>query len=106
MANKPESKKAEPARTFSIGDRVEIAHFGPGRITALRGPLGPGGVPVYRVRYRRKPTAGYLEVLGSQLRLVEGAKRAEPAGDEPPPVADAHGGSNGTVHLPGPHPAS
>ena len=46
MAKKPSNKKAKPILTFSVGERVEILHFGHGKITELRGPLGPGGVAV------------------------------------------------------------
>jgi hypothetical protein len=80
-------KKAKPVLTFSLGDRVEILHFGRGKIVELRGPLGPGGAEVYRVRYRRKPKAAYIEVLGSQLRP---AKAAAPS--------PAHAG-NGASHA-------
>jgi hypothetical protein len=38
--------------------------------TELRGPLGPGGAPVYRVRVSRKPTAAYIELLGNQLEFL------------------------------------
>lgn len=68
MAKKPASKKSKPVPVFSLGDAVEIRHFGTGTITELRGPLGPDGALVYRVIYRRKPKPGYIEVLGSQLR--------------------------------------
>ncbi|MGL4549908.1 MAG: hypothetical protein ACRC33_01870, partial [Gemmataceae bacterium] len=61
-------------------------HFGPGRVTELRGPFGPGGALVYRVRYGRKPSTGSIEVLGNSLRLAEVVKRAEP---EAPPGASA-----------------
>jgi hypothetical protein len=92
MAKKPASKAAKSPPVFSLGDRVEILHFGPGRITELRGPLGPGGAQVYRVLYRRKPKAAYIEVLGSQLRPAKIVKRPKPAGSKSPPIA---GTSNG-----------
>ena len=34
------------------------------------GPLGPGGVQVYRVRVRRKPEPKYIELMEDQLELV------------------------------------
>lgn len=74
MAKKSTSTNAKLVQTFAIGDKVFIPHFGPGKITELRGALGPGGAQVYRVMYRRKPTVGYLEVLGSQLRPAKVAK--------------------------------
>jgi hypothetical protein len=92
MARKTANKKAKPVLTFSLGDRVEIMHFGRGKITELRGPLGPGGAEVYRVLYRRKPKPAYIEVLGSQLRPAKTAKRPKPAGGKAPPVAGAPGG--------------
>ncbi len=50
--------------TFKLGDRVKIRYSGfkEGRIVELRGPLAPGGVQVYRVRVRRKPTPMYIEL--------------------------------------------
>jgi hypothetical protein len=63
-------KTSEPR--FKVGDRVRILHAGwdPGPIVELRGPLGPGGAQVYRVRYRGKPRPAYVEVLEDQLVLV------------------------------------
>jgi hypothetical protein len=54
-------------------------HFGRGKILELRGSLGPGGAQVYRVRYRRKPKAAYIEVLASQLRPAKTGKHPQPA---------------------------
>lgn len=68
MAKKPAGETTTPAPTFSVGDRVDILHFGPGEVIGIPGPLGPGGALVYRVAYRLKPRVMYLEVLGSQLR--------------------------------------
>jgi hypothetical protein len=92
MAKKSANKKAKASLTFSVGDRVEILHFGRGKITELRGPLGPGGAQVYRVLYSRKPKAAYIEVLGSQLRPAKTAHRPKPAEGKLPPVAGAPGG--------------
>ncbi len=93
MPKKRESKTAVSPTTFSLGDRVEIIRFGPGKIIELRGPLGPDGALVYRVLYRRKPNAGYIEVLGSQLRHAKVVKRPKAVGDELPPVAGASRGA-------------
>lgn len=68
---------------FAIGDRVEVKYFAPGVITELRGPLGPNGAQVYRVRYGIKPSKAFIEVLGSQLKLAKPAKPLPPAADEP-----------------------
>ena len=92
MAKKPARKREKkPAPAFSLGDRVDIIHFGSGKITELRGPLGPGGAQVYRVTYRRKPKAGYVEVLGNQLRPAKIVKRPK-ARATLPPVADSSNG--------------
>jgi hypothetical protein len=60
------------AQTLKLGDRVKILHSGGmrGRIVELRGPLGPGGVQVYRVRVRRKPKSTEIEVREDQLELL------------------------------------
>lgn len=79
MAKNPANKKAKGDLTFSVGDRVEILHFGHGKIIELRGPLGPGKAQVYRVLYRRKPKPAYIEVLGSQLRPAKTGKHPKPA---------------------------
>lgn len=78
MAKKPATRTVKPTPIFSIGDRVEIINFGVGKITELRGALGPGGAQVYRVAYRRKPKIGFIEVLGSQLKLAKLGKRSIP----------------------------
>ncbi len=58
--------------SLKLGDRVKIKDFAGkiGRIAELRGPLGPGGAPVYRVLVQRKPTVSYIELLGDQLEIV------------------------------------
>ena len=63
---------AEAAPAFNLGDRVRIKDFAGqvGRITELRGPLGPGRAPVYRVRVSRKPTIAYIELLGDQIEFL------------------------------------
>lgn len=57
--------------TFKVGDRVKI-RLSPlvGRIVELRGPLGPKGVQVYRVRWRGKPRPAYIEVREDQLEPI------------------------------------
>jgi hypothetical protein len=97
MAKKPANKKAVSVPTFSLGDRVEIIHFARGTIAELRGPLGPDGAQVYRVLYRRKPKAGYIEVLGSQLRPAKNLKRARSNGRKLPPAAGVSGAMGASV---------
>jgi hypothetical protein len=72
MANKPE---VEVATSFHLGDRVRIKDLPSqvGRIAELRGPLGPGGASVYRVRVKRKPRISYIELLGDQLEFLPNA---------------------------------
>lgn len=69
MAKQKQAKVVVP---LQVGDRVKIKNYGGkiGRIADLRGPLGPGGAPVYRVLVQKKPTASYIELLGHQLESV------------------------------------
>jgi hypothetical protein len=65
-----------PARkasvTLKLGDLVKIRHVNPmrGRIVKRRGPLGPGGIQIYRVRVRQKPKPIYIELREDQLELI------------------------------------
>ncbi len=62
---------------FAVGDLVKIRDTGyrrPGMIVEFRGPLGPGGVLIYRVRVRRKPSPAYIEVREDQLELFPKAE--------------------------------
>src|SRR5260370_39374177 len=54
---------------FKVGDRVKILHSDnwTARIVEFRGPLGPGGKLVYRVRVPNKPKPIYIELLEEQL---------------------------------------
>ncbi len=54
---------------FKIGTIVRIRNSGYGRarIVEFRGPLGPKGARVYRIRVRTKPRPAYIEVLEDQL---------------------------------------
>jgi hypothetical protein len=67
MPDQSENKVAD----WKLGDRVIIRSTSKfplsGRIVELRGPLGPGGAQVYRVRLGPKPSRAYIEVLGDQL---------------------------------------
>lgn len=69
-------KQRAPA-SFKIGDLVKIrlSSGARGRIVELRGPLGPGGALIYRVRVRRKPRATYIDVRGDQLDIIPEASR-------------------------------
>ena len=76
----PEPKQGNEVLPFDIGDRVKIKHYqgGIARIVEFRGPLGPGGALIFRVRVPLKPTAVYIEVRADQL---------EPA----PPIGTTNG---------------
>ncbi len=55
--------------SFKVGDLVSIrlSGFHRGKIVEYRGPLGPGGARIYRVRIGRKPVRTYIEVREDQL---------------------------------------
>jgi hypothetical protein len=57
---------------LKLGDHVLIRHGRglKGRIVELRGPLGPKGAQVYRVRLRKKPHPVYVEVREDQLEVA------------------------------------
>jgi hypothetical protein len=67
-------KKSAPA--LKLGDYVRIFHteWPPGRIVEERGPLGPGGALIYRVRIKMAPRPIYIEVREDQVELVPAAK--------------------------------
>jgi len=69
MAKKTQVKVAT---SFNLGDHVRIKDFAGqvGRIAELRGPLGPGGASVYRVKVQKKPRVSYIELLGDQLEYL------------------------------------
>ncbi len=60
-------------KAFKVGDYVRIidGHGMTGPVVELRGPLGPKGVEIYRIRFRGKPKPGYIEVRGDQIELAE-----------------------------------
>jgi hypothetical protein len=62
-------KIGEPLK---IGDFVKIRNYAdqPGQIVERRGPLGQGGMRIYRVRLRRKPKPVYIELREDQLSLI------------------------------------
>jgi hypothetical protein len=61
--------KLKPAPLLKLGDHVRVLHHPKmsGRIVELRGPLGPGGAQIYRVRFPRKPKSMYIELREDQL---------------------------------------
>ena len=62
-------KVAEPLK---LGDLVKIRNYAGkrGQIVELWGPLGPGGMRIYRVRVRRKPRPVYIDLREDQLVLI------------------------------------
>jgi hypothetical protein len=66
--------KPKPVPLLKLGDRVRIrlSRGLKGRIVELRGPLGPGGAQIYRVRIPRKPKPQYIEVRENQLQPISG----------------------------------
>ncbi len=76
---------------FKLGDRVRIRLSGGtrGRIVEWRGPLGPGGAQIYRVRIHGRQRPTYTEVREDQLILIP-PKDSQPTDDSaasstPPP---------------------
>ncbi len=59
-------------RAIVVGDRVRVLHTAglTGRVVELRGPLGPKGAQIYRLRLWRKPRPAYVEVREDQLELL------------------------------------
>lgn len=60
------------AEPLQVGTVVKILHTGyrKGKIVEYRGPLGPGGARIYRVRVRSKPKPAYIEVREDQLAII------------------------------------
>ena len=64
--------KKKPSQPLKLGDRVKIKYYPDlrARIVELRGPLGPGGVQIYRVRIQRKPKSSFVELHKDQLEVI------------------------------------
>jgi len=82
------TKKASPQ--FQVGDRVTIRYWEHwrGRIVEFRGPLGPGGALVYRVRIARKPKPTYIEVREDQLIAIPTPPKVDPGSSAPQPTRE------------------
>ncbi|HEY7308593.1 MAG TPA: hypothetical protein VH643_04430 [Gemmataceae bacterium] len=72
------AKKSSPQ--FQVGDRVKILYSDNwrGRIVEFRGPLGPGGMLIYRVRVPHKPKPIYIELPEDQLVAIPMPPKGEP----------------------------
>ena len=64
------------AEPLSMDRYYKILDSGYGRvkIVEFRGPLGPRGMRIYRVRVRRKPKPVYIEVREDQLEEIPATK--------------------------------
>ena len=79
---------------YEVGDIVEIRHYDhqKAKIVELRGPLGPGGVQIYRVRVRGRQPRVYIELREDQLILIRKRPSREEGGNpvpENPPHVEA-----------------
>jgi hypothetical protein len=65
-----------PTEPLKIGTVVRIrdSRYGRARIVEYRGPLGPNGARVYRIRVRKKPRPAYIEVVEDQIEAESAAK--------------------------------
>jgi hypothetical protein len=64
--------KKKLSQPLKLGDYVKV-HYYPalrGQIVELRGPLGPGGIQIYRVRFKRKPSSMFIELGEDQLEVI------------------------------------
>ena len=70
--------KKKPAQPLKLGDYVVVKYYPDlrGQIVELRGPLGPGGLQIYRVRFKRKPTSMYIELGEDQLTVIPAPEKA------------------------------
>lgn len=77
------TKKVSPI--FQLGDWVKTRYWNwRARIVELRGPLGPGGSYIYRIRIPDKPKARYIEVREDQLVALPTTPKAEPSSSTKP----------------------
>ena len=59
----------EPLKVGTVV-RVINSGYGKARVAEFRGPLGPNGARVYRVRVQKKPRPVYIEVREDQLEVL------------------------------------
>ena len=64
--------KKTPSEPLKLGDRVKIRYYPDlrARIVGRCGPLGPGGMQIYRIRIQRKPKPSFIEVREDQLEVI------------------------------------
>lgn len=70
------------AEPLKVGTPVKILNsgYGAATIAEYRGPLGPCGARVYRVRVQEKPWPVYTEVREDQLQVLGGVRDLRPTG--------------------------
>ncbi len=58
--------------------RILNSGYGQAKIVEYRGPLGPKGTPVYRVRVQEKPRHVDIEVREDQLEILDDTAAVPP----------------------------
>jgi hypothetical protein len=89
----------KPSPRFQVGDRVKIRYSDwRARIVEFRGPLGPGGAFVYRVRVPHKPKPTYIELPEDELTAIPTRPKQKPSPSESQaPEAPGHQGDGPTL---------
>ncbi len=93
------------SQTWKVGDRVRIRYSERrGRIVEERGPLGPGGILIYRVRIPNRPRPIYIEVREDQLVAIPTPPKvgaSAPLAPNPtPPKVDSSSASTSFAPMP------
>ena len=81
-------KKKAADEDFQLGDIV-VVKLHPkirAKVIELRGPLGPNGEQVYRIRFSKRFMRRQAEVLPEQLRLLRREETAAPLSPPAPPT--------------------
>src|SRR5260370_1415471 len=74
-------------QSLQVGDRVKILGSADwrGPLVQFRGPLGPGGLLVYRVRVPHKPKPIYIELGEDKLMAIPTPPKVGPSSLLPTP---------------------
>ena len=72
----------EISEPLKVGTIVKVLNSGFQRATIAeyRGPLGPGGIRIYRVQVQRKPRRMFVEVRQDQLEVLDEPEGLRPTG--------------------------
>ena len=73
MDTKPEDGPLEVGTYVNILD----SNFDRARIVEYRGPLGPGGMRIYRLRVRRDPKPFSIDVREDQIEVIPAPSKGE-----------------------------